>query len=425
MKMLRNILFFLCLLVYTIADGQDAQIELKIDELAAAIEPKLIEWRRDFHQHPELSGQEFRTAQKVAEHLRALGLDVQTGIAKTGVVAILRGQNPTPVVALRSDMDALPITENTGLPFASKVKAVKNGDSVGVMHACGHDTHTAILMSVAQILVQLKDKIPGTVKFIFQPAEEAAGGADEMVAAGVLENPNVDAIIALHISSQIRVGEIHYRSGGFMASSDYFNIIVTGKQTHGAMPWLGTDPIVVSAQIVLGLQNIISRQIDVTQAPALITIGKIHGGVRSNIIPGKVELAGTIRALDEKMRLEIHEKVRVTATNIAESAGATADVRIRQGTPVLHNNVVLCTKLLPSLVSVVGQDKVIQTNASTVSEDFAFFLSNTPGFYFLIGGMPPDASRENAPAHHSSDFKIDESGMLIGVRALCQLVMEY
>ena len=400
--------------------------------LATAIEPKTIEWRRDFHEHPELSNREFRTAAIVAEHLQKLGLEVQTEVAHTGVVGILRGGKPGPVVALRADMDALPVRERVDLPFASKAMSLYNGDSVPVMHACGHDTHVAILMSVAEILSQMQPQLQGTVKFIFQPAEEGApkgeeGGAELMVKQGVLQAPEVDVIFGLHISADKEVGTIHYRPGGTMASVDDFQIVVKGAQTHGSQPWGGTDPIVTSAQIINNLQTIVSRNMPLTRAAAVVTVGKITAGNRSNIIPEQAEMIGTIRALDEQMREQLHQRIREVATKTAEAMGATAEVAIPYSVtyPVTYNNPALVERMLPSLRKAAGASKVQLVDATTGAEDFSFFAREVPGFFFFLGGRPADISASAAAPHHTPDFYIDESGMKLGVQALVQITLDY
>ncbi|MBC8471816.1 MAG: amidohydrolase [Planctomycetes bacterium] len=422
----------LCLLIVTSFTTAHANEKLKkqIDLLAGTIESKVIEWRRHFHQFPELSNREFKTAEKIAEHLRNLGLDVTTGIAHTGVVALLKGAKPGPVVGLRADIDALPVTERVDVPFASEVRSTYDGHDVGVMHACGHDAHIAILMGVAEILSSMKKDLPGSVKFIFQPAEEGApqdeeGGAELMVKEGVLENPKVDAIFGLHVRSIGRVGTISYRPQSIMAAVDGLRITVKGKQTHGSTPWTGIDPITVSAQIIIGLQTIISRQTELTEEAAVITIGSIHGGVRSNIIPEQVELIGTIRTLNTDMQDKIHEKIRLTATKIAESAGAVADVRITKGYPVTYNDPELTEMMLPSLHQVAGDENVKLVNAITGAEDFSFFQKKIPGLYFFLGAMPKGTKTEDAPPHHSPDFYIDESSFKLGIRALSYLTLDY
>ena len=415
----------ICSSVYA---GED--LKKQVDKSADRIESKVIEWRRYFHQFPELSNREFKTAEKVAGYLKDLGLDVKTGVAHTGVVGLLKGGRPGPVVALRADMDALPVTERVDLPFASKVRAEYNGQVVGVMHACGHDTHTAILMGVAEILASMKEDLTGSVKFIFQPAEEGPpqgeeGGAGLMIKEGVLENPKVDVIFGLHIWSLTEAGTIAYRPEGIMAGSDSLRITVKGKQTHGSTPWTGIDPIMVSAQIIMGLQTIISRQTELTEEAAVITIGSIHGGLRSNIIPEQVEMVGTIRILNTRMQNIIHEKIRLTATKIAESSGAIADVQIDKGCPVTYNDPELTAMMLTSLEAAAGAENVNLIKAITGAEDFSLFQQRIPGLFFLLGGLPKGMAVEEAAPHHSPDFRIDESGLKLGVRALAYLTLDY
>jgi amidohydrolase len=402
----------------------------KIDAAAARVEASVIATRRDIHQHPELGNREVRTAKIVADKLRSLGIEVQEKVAHTGVVGLLRGGKPGKVVALRADMDALPVTEQVDLPFASKVRTTYNGQEVGVMHACGHDAHVAILLGVAEVLAGMKSDLPGTVKFIFQPAEEGApqgeeGGAELMVKEGVLDNPKVDAIFGLHVSSRFAVGEIAYRPEGMMAAVDSFTISVRGKQTHGAYPWLGVDPIVVASQIVLGLQTIPSRQLDSTIAPSIVTVGAIHGGVRNNIIPDEVEMIGTIRSLDTKMRDEIHTRIRRTAESIATAAGATATVTIDDGYPITYNDPALTERSLPSLRKAAGAKNVRLVNAVLGAEDFSFFQKNVPGLFFWLGIRPANQTPEQAASNHSPLFFIDESGLGVGVRALAQVAVDY
>ena len=406
------------------------KLQAKLELQAKEMETKVIEWRRHFHQFPELSNRETNTGAYIAEHLKKLGLEVQYPVAKTGVVALLKGTKPGPVIALRADIDALPVTERNSLPFASKEKTTFNGQETGIMHACGHDTHTAILMAVAEILSKNKADIKGTIKFIFQPAEEGApageeGGANLMVKEGVLENPKVDVIFGMHIQSISPLGRITYRPAGMMAASDWFSIKVKGKQSHGAAPWMGVDPIVVSAQIILGLQTIVSRQTDLTKEAAVITIGRMQAGVRENIIPEEAYMAGTIRTLDVAMQDKIHEKIRLTATKIAESAGATAEVSIDKKTPVTYNDIALTEKMIGSLQKAAGAENVVRINAVTGAEDFAFYQKNVPGFFFFVGAMPPDQDPNKVPAHHTPDFMIDERGMLTGLRAMLNVTMDY
>jgi len=406
------------------------KMQRKVDAQATAMEPKVIEWRRHFHQYPELSNNENKTAAYVADHLRKLGIEVQTGVAKTGVIGLLKTGKPGPVIALRADMDALPVTERNSLPFASHERTIFNGQETGIMHACGHDTHIAILMAVAEILANDKSDLKGTIKFIFQPAEEGPpegeeGGAKLMVKEGALENPKVDVIFGMHIQSISPLGQISYRPAGFMAASDWFTIKVKGKQTHGAAPWMGVDPIVVSAQIINGLQTIVSRQSDLTKEAAVITVGRMQAGLRENIIPEEALMAGTIRTLDEGMQKEIHERIRVTATKIAESAGATAEVEIVNKTPVTYNDIGLTEKMVGSLERAAGLDKVKRVNAVTGAEDFAFFQEKVPGLFFFVGAMPPDQDPNKVPAHHTPDFMIDERGMLTGLKAMLNVTLDY
>ncbi|NDK54665.1 amidohydrolase [Pontibacter fetidus] len=413
------------------ATAQDTKLLARANTMADKLEPKVIEWRRDFHQYPELGNRETKTAAKIAAELKRLGIEVETGVAKTGVVGILKGGKPGPVVALRADIDGLPVTERADLAFASKEKSTYNGQEVGVMHACGHDTHIAMLLGAAEILASMKKDLKGTVKFIFQPAEEGSpvgeeGGAYLMVKEGVLtKGPKPEVIFGLHINSQTEVGQLKYRPGGTMASADIFRINVKGKQVHGAYPWAGVDPIVVSAQIINGLQTIISRQTELAEDAAVVTVGSIHGGVRNNIIPEEVKMEGTIRALNTDMQKKIHEKVKLTATKIAESAGAIAEVSFHPQTPVTYNDPALTEKMLPTLQAVAGRENVILTKAVTGAEDFAFFQEKIPGLYLFVGGMKKGTNPEKAPAHHTPDFYIDEAGMKLGVKTLTHLTLNY
>ena len=403
------------------------------DEINSATEkimPKLVEWRRHLHQYPELSNRETKTAKYVEEHLRRLGLEVKTGIAKTGVVGILKGSQPGPTIALRADMDGLPVTERNSLPFASKEKAEYNGQTVGVMHACGHDTHVAMLMGAAEVLAGMKNKIKGTVVFLFQPAEEGApageeGGADLMVKEGVMDNPKIDAIFGIHVNSQTEIGKIKYKSGAIMASSDWFSIKVKGKQTHGAYPWLGTDPIAAAAQIINGLQMVVSRQSELTKSPVVITVGKINAGVRENIIPEELTMAGTIRTLDSTIQKDVHEKIKLTAQKIAESMGATAEVSIDMRTPVTYNTPELVKKMLPSLEKAIGKENVIENEWVTGAEDFAFYGAKAPSFFFFVGGMPKGKNVKDAAPHHTPDFYLDDSRLDVGVKAFANIVLDY
>lgn len=429
--MLRLSFILFCLLLVHVSSAQvSTALQTKIDKQAKEIESRMIEWRRNLHQNPELSNREFKTAAKVAEHLKSLGIEVQTGIAHTGVVGILKGAKPGPVIALRADMDALPVTERNTLPFASKEKTTFNGQETGIMHACGHDAHVAILMSVAEILSKNKSDLKGTIKFIFQPAEEGPpagekGGAGLMVEEGVLANPKVDVIFGLHVRSITKVGTIEYRPKGFMAASDWFTIKVTGKQSHGSRPWLGVDPIVVSSQIIAGLQTIVSRQTDLTQAAAVISVGRINSGIRENIIPETLEMSGTIRTFDVDMQNLIHEKIKLTAIKIAESAGARAEVTIDKKMPVTYNNEKLTLQMVSSLQKAAGESNVIQIPPDTGSEDFAYYLEKVPGMFFFVGACPADVDPTKAASHHTPDFMMDEGSMSVGLRAMLQLTLDY
>lgn len=418
---------------FSIANAQpDSKLPAKLEQLARGIEPKVIEWRRYFHQNPELSNREIKTAEKIEAHLKSLGIEVQTGVAHTGVVGLLKGGKPGPVIALRADMDALPVTERNSLPFASKVTTTFNDQEVGVMHACGHDTHMAILMGVAEILASMKNELKGTIKFIFQPAEEGSpkgeeGGAELMVKEGVLENPKADVIFGLHISSQTELGKITYRSGGLMASVNDMKIVVKGRQAHGAAPWTSIDPIVVSAQIINNLQTIVSRNLDVTQNAGVVTIGSIHGGVRSNIIPEQVEMWGTLRALSAQDEQLLISRVRQIAEKTAEAHGATVEVEIPYSShyPVTFNNVDLTQRMVPSLKKAAGDENVLVIAPHTGAEDFSFFQEKIPGLFFFVGARPPEISAADAPSHHTPDFMIDERGMITGVKAMLQLTLDY
>lgn len=401
-----------------------------VADAALKILPKVVEWRRHMHQHPELSNREFETAKYVENHLRKLGLEVRTGIAHTGVVGILKGGLPGKVVALRADMDALPVTERLPLAFASKDSAMYNGSKVGVMHACGHDAHTAILMGTAEVLASMKDKIRGTVVFIFQPAEEGPprgekGGAPMMVAEGVMDNPKVDAVFGLHMSSSLEIGKISYKPGASQAASDRFYVKVKGKQAHGSQPWKAVDPILTAAEIVLGFQTVVSRMSELTKAPVVITVGKFHGGVRENIIPETCEISGTIRTLDEGMRKKVHEDMRRIAQNFGEANGAEVEMSIEEQTLVVVNDTALVRQTLPSLERAAGKNKVELTEWMTGAEDFSYFGLKAPAFFFFLGGMPAGGEKAKAPSHHTPEFFIDDSKLEVGVRAFCNLVFDY
>ena len=393
-----------------------------------SVEGKVIDWRHYFHQNPELSNREFNTAKKIAEHLRSLGMEVQTEIAKTGVVGILKGELPGKVVALRADIDGLPVTERNDLPFKSEVTDNFLGTQTGVMHACGHDTHIAILMGVAEVLSKHKDKIKGTIKFIFQPAEEGPppgeeGGAKLMIKEGVLKNPDVDAIFGLHINSGTPVGTIRYKSGGTMAAVERFVVKVKGKQTHGSAPWAGVDPILISAKIIDGFQTIISREAPLVQEAAVITVGKITAGVRFNIIPESAEMIGTVRTLDPDMRELIINRMTQMASDIAKAYGGSAEVEWQNNTVVTYNDPDLTAQMLPTLQKVAGEENVNLMKATTGGEDFSYFQEVVPGFYFFLGGMTPGNSTPYP--HHTPDFQIDDAGMLLGVKAMSQLALDF
>ena len=409
-----------------LVNGLTAQQSIQQDILE--IEDKLIEWRRDFHQNPELSNREFKTAEKIAKHLTDIGLQVETNIAKTGVVAILEGDQPGKVIAIRADIDGLPVTERNDLDFKSEVKTTFLNTETGVMHACGHDTHIAILMATAEVLSKHKDKIKGRIKFIFQPAEEGPppgeeGGAKLMIKEGVLENPKVDAIFGLHINSQTPVGTIKYKTGGIMASVERFVINVKGKQTHGSQPWSGVDPILISAKIIDGLQTIISREAELTNEAAVITVGKITSGTRFNIIPESSEMIGTVRTLDPKMREMIEKRMKDMVEGIAKAYGGEASIIFQNNTSITYNDEELTARILPSLQTVAGEENVIIMKATTGGEDFSFFQEKVPGVYFFLGGMTA-GNTESFP-HHTPDFMIDESGLLLGVKAFTQISIDY
>ena len=428
---MKKTILFAGLFTYSIfATAQNSDLKTKVAQKAASLESKVSSWRRDFHQNPELGNREFKTAKKIAVHLQSLGIEVQTGVAKTGVVGILKGGKPGPVVALRADMDALPVTERVNIPFASKAMGEYNGQQVGVMHACGHDSHIAMLMGTAEILASIKSELKGTVKFIFQPAEEGPpegeeGGAALMVKEGVLENPKVDVIFGLHISADTEVGKINYRPKGAMASSDWFKIKIKGKQSHGASPWQSIDPIVTASQIILGLQTIVSRNVDLTESAAVVSVGKITSGVRSNIIPEELEMAGTIRTLDKKVQEMIHNRVKQITTNIAESAGATAEISITKQTLITYNDPTLTEKMVPTLEAVAGKSNVILTPAATGAEDFSYYQDKIPGLFFFLGGMPKGKNPAETASHHTPDFYIDEGSFVLGMKAMSDLTIDY
>jgi amidohydrolase len=429
---MKKIIILAALLFSISVYSQNDSERKKIAAAADKIEAQVIAWRRDIHEHPELGNNEIRTSGLIAKYLQSLGLEVKTGIAKTGVVGILKGGKPGPVVALRADMDALPITERTQVPFASKVKTMYNGKEVGVMHACGHDSHVAMLLGVAEVLSSIKNDLKGTVKFIFQPAEEGApegeeGGAELMVKEGVMENPHVDVVFGQHINSQLEVGKIAYRPGGTLAGVNDMKIIIKGKPSHGAYPWFSVDPIVVSAEIINNLQTVVSRNLNVTENAGVVTIGAINGGNRGNVIPDQVEMLGTIRSLsrdDEKMMIE---RVRQIITKTAEANGATAEIYLPYTShyPVTFNDVALTEKMLPSLRKSAGDSNVVLKPATTGAEDFSFYQEKAPGLFIFLGGMPKGEDPKDAPAHHTPNFYIDESGFKLGVEAMANLTVDY
>ena len=408
------------------------QAQTGVAAMADEIEPQVIQWRRYIHQNPELSNREFETAKYVEEFLRSLGMEVHTGVAITGVVGVLDSGKPGPTVALRADMDGLPVLEVNDLPWRSKARGVFDGNDVPVSHACGHDTHVAMLMGAATILSEMKSGLRGKVKFIFQPAEEGApagerGGAEVMVEEGVLKNPDVDVIFGLHIWAGLDVGTVAYREGGIMAAVDPFKIVVKGKQAHGAYPWLSVDPVVTSAQIIMGLQTIVSRELTLVDDGAVITVGKIQGGVRSNIIPSEVEMVGTIRTLNEKARDHIYEALPRKVNAIAESMGATTEITLPldYNYPVTYNDPELMRKMLPTLVRTAGQENVENRKATTGAEDFSFFQEEVPGVYLFLGGKPLDVDPKDAPAHHTPEFFVHDDGMKLGVKLLTNMTIDY
>jgi len=408
------------------AQTTDAALRAELERRAGDVTPRVVAWRRDIHQHPELSYQEARTAAVVARHLASLGLEVRTGVGGHGVVGVLRGGRPGKTVALRADMDALPVTEQVDVPFRSTARATYNGQDVGVMHACGHDAHVAMLMGAAEVLTAMKDRVPGVVKFVFQPAEESppAGGAAAMIDAGILERPAVDAIFGLHVFPG-RAGTVTWRAGPLYASSDNFRIVVRGRQTHGAIPWASVDPIVVASQIVLGLQTIVSRQVDLSAANAIVTVGSFSAGNRHNIIPDSAVLIGTVRTFDEAVRGEIHARMRRTVNGIADAAGARALVEIELGYPVTVNDPELMARMIPTLRRVVGDANVREQPRTNTSEDFSRYALKVPGMMISLGVTPPTKDPRTAAANHSPLFEVDESALPVGVRALAGLALDF
>ena len=422
--------FFSIILALSFSISFSQKFDKTINQLISQHEKEVIELRHWFHENAELSNREFKTSERIAEELTKIGLKPQTGIAKTGVVAVLKGGMPGPVVALRADIDGLPVKERSNLPWASKMKGINNGEEVPVMHACGHDTHTAILLGVAKVLYKIKDQIPGTVKFIFQPAEEGApageeGGAELMVKEGVLKNPDVDVIFGLHVWSQINVGQIQVRPQGIMAAVDEFRIDIEGVQTHGSTPWTGTDPIVTASQIVNSLQTIVSRNMPLTRAAAVVTVGSIHGGVRSNIIPENLYMLGTIRTLDSEMRKTVLKRLEEIVSNVSKANNAKSKITYLVSYPITFNDPELYNEMLPSLERAIGQQNVNFMDAVTGAEDFSYFQEKVPGLYFFIGGTKIGEDPKLAAPHHTPDFYVDDSSMLTGLKSMTTLTLDY
>lgn len=427
--MAKYLLVLTVFLISNLANGQNP-LSTKIDKKAKEIEAEMIKWRRHLHQNPELSNREFNTAKYIETHLRSLGLKVDVGMAITGVVAVLETGKPGPTIGLRADIDALPVKERVKLPFASIATGDYKGETVPVMHACGHDAHAAILMATASVLTDLKKELKGKVVFVFQPAEEGAptgeeGGAKLMIKEGLFQKYGIEVFFGLHISSNLDVNTLSYKTGGIMAAQDVLYIKIKGKQTHGSRPWAGVDPITTAAQVIMGLQTIISRQTDLTQEAAVISIGKIVGGVRNNIIPEDLEMFGTIRSLDVEMQKLLHEKIRLTVTKIAESQGAEAIVTIGDGYPVTKNDLNLVKKMLNTMEYTAGEANVRVIPASTGAEDFSFFAEKVPALFFFLGGKPLNVATVDSPPHHTPDFYVDESGFVLGVRTFCNLVVDF
>ncbi len=422
--------YFSCIALLVAGSVQADITPQQLDQLSADAQPQVVEWRRWFHQNPELSNREFNTAKRVAEILTEMGLEPQTGIAHTGVVAVIEGGKPGPLVAIRADMDGLPVTEETGLPFASKVTSEYNGLETGVMHACGHDSHMAMALGAAKVLMAVKDELPGSVMLIFQPAEESAppgeeGGAELMLKEGIWDQRKPAAVFGIHVGINQPGGKIAVKPGPMLAAVDSFTLKVIGKQTHGARPWNGVDPIVVAAQIILGLQTIESRQVDVTQAPSIVSVGRINGGIRNNVIPDSVEMEGTIRSFDQAMREQIHMRIERTARGIAQSAGAEVELELEYGYPATVNDADLTARMLPTLRRVAGEDGVVAVQPQTVAEDFSYFANETPGLFLFLGNGEPGVDPDSLPSNHSPMFDMHEPNMQLGVRAFSNLVVDY
>jgi amidohydrolase len=420
-----------CALGAPLAHAADDQ-RPEIAQQAQRLQNKVLAWRRDIHQHPELGNRETRTAKLVADHLRSLGLEVKTGIATTGVIAVLKGGKPGPRIAIRADMDALPVTERNALPFASKATSTFRGETVGVMHACGHDAHTATLMGVAEAMVAMKADLPGEVLFVFQPAEEGPpdgedGGAEEMLKQGIFRDFKPEAVFGLHVFSTLNAGQVGYRAGPAMAASDRFNIVIKGRQTHGARPWGGIDPIVAAADVIGTAQTIVSRRQNISKLPVVVTFGAIKGGVRYNIIPDQVEMIGTIRTFDESMRQAVFSELKNIAEHVAAAHGATAVAQVpdTKGNPVTVNDPALSAKMRPSLVRAVGAGNVVDVGLNMGAEDFSYYAKEVPGFFFFVGATPKGQDALTAPSNHSPEFFLDESALDVGLRAMLQVTLDY
>lgn len=423
-------LSILLLSIPFLGQSQPGHIVSEIHKLTDKLEPQMIAWRHDIHQNPELSNREFKTAKKIASHLRSLGIEVQESVAKTGVIGILKGDQPGPVIALRADMDALPVTERVDLPWASKVTAVYNDKKTGVMHACGHDTHVASLMAAAEVLSEMKSDLRGTVKFVFQPAEEGAptgeeGGAELMVKEGVLKNPDVDIMIGLHTKAEVPEGQVTYKPGGFLAAADRWTMVIKGKQAHGSTPWSSVDPIVTAAQIINGMQTVISRNAELTKEGAVLSVGYIQGGIRNNIIPEEVKMIGTIRTLDTDMQEKLHADFRRVAENIGRSMNAEVKLEITEGAPVTYNDPELTSSLIPFIEKTIGSENVKQQKAITGAEDFAYYANEVPSFFFFVGGCPEGKDPNEVAPHHTPDFFVPDSGMKTGLRAMLGATFGY
>jgi amidohydrolase len=431
MRAALSILAIACALAAPVVDAADA-MRPEVAQQAQRLQPKVLHWRRDIHQHPELGNREVRTSKLVAEHLRSLGLDVKTGVATTGVVAVLKGGKPGPRIAIRADMDALPVTERNALPFASKATSTFRGETVGVMHACGHDAHTSILMGVADALAAMKADLPGEILFVFQPAEEGPpdreeGGAEEMLKQGIFRDFKPEAVFGLHVFSTLNAGQVGYRSGPAMAASDRFNIVIQGRQTHGSRPWGGVDPIVAAADVIGTAQTIVSRRQNISKQPVVVSFGAIKGGIRYNIIPDSVELIGTIRTFDETMRQAVFKDLQNVAEHVSAAHGATAVAKIpdTKGNPVTVNDPALTAKMLPSLKRAVGDANVVEMDLNMGAEDFSFYAREVPGFFFFVGATPKGQDALKAPSNHSPEFFLDETALDVGFRSMLQVVLDY